>query len=62
MNINCTECGDLFSEWDNVKCDGCERIVHRLPCGSYEIIEREGETFAYFFCNSCNLEEENYDG
>jgi hypothetical protein len=60
MNINCTECGGLFSEFDHVTCDGCERIVHRLPCGSYVIIERDGEQFAYFFCNTCDDEEGDF--
>lgn len=58
MNLNCTECGGIFSDFDSVKCDGCERIVHRLPCGNYELIEREAELHAYFFCNTCNDEEE----
>lgn len=60
MNLNCYHCGKVFGEWDWVKCDGCERLSHRVPCGAYELIEREGAHYAYFFCNSCQ-EEEYFD-
>lgn len=59
MNINCTICSGLFTEWDQVMCDGCERHVHRLPCGEYELIERDGVVTAYFFCQECREIEED---
>ena len=65
MNLSCFSCGNLFTEWDSVKCDGCERIAHRDTCGVYQLIPAEhgyeGETIAYFFCDACMeepLEEE----
>lgn len=55
-NLNCMVCGNLFTEWDSVTCDGCQRLNHRDNCGAYEIVTRETERIAYYFCDLC-LEE-----
>lgn len=52
-NLSCFVCGDVFTEWDCVACDGCTRTTHRDSCGEYELITRKGETIAYFFCDLC---------
>lgn len=53
MNLNCLVCGVIFTEWDNVECDGCGRITHRESCGDYTIVSRKNEEIAYFFCEQC---------
>lgn len=58
MNLACMSCGGPFGEWNTVTCDGCERPTHREPCGMYELIERDGELLAYYFCNGCIDEDE----
>lgn len=59
MNMFCMDCKGPFGELDTVICDGCERPSHREPCGEYELIERDGEMNAYFFCTSCLQYEED---
>lgn len=55
-NLSCFVCGDVFLEWDSVACDGCTRTTHRATCGKYELVERDGESIAYFFCTLCDEE------
>lgn len=57
-NLSCFCCGNVFTEWDCVTCDGCQRTTHRETCGDYQLVERKGEKIAYFFCILC-MEEEN---
>jgi len=52
-NLSCFVCGDVFLEWDSVTCDGCTRTTHRETCGDYEIVVRDDEPIAYYFCNLC---------
>jgi hypothetical protein len=53
MNLNCLVCKRLFGEWDTVICDSCTRPTHRETCGKYELVVRDGEQIAYFFCTPC---------
>lgn len=58
MNINCMLCGELFvTDYD--VCAGCSRPAHKMTCGLYEPVYREGEIYIYFFCNRCNDVDED---
>lgn len=52
--ITCLNCGDLLlDEMAIVECDGCGHVVHRASCGVYQLVTRNGEQLAYFFCDIC---------
>lgn len=60
MNINCMLCGELFvTDYDI--CAGCSRPSHKMTCGLYEPVYREGEIYIYFFCNRCNTDDDEWE-